>query len=77
MEYDDNWNLFDQIIFSAPFFNKNGPGLYLIENQIFNKDFLITHTGRYKGYPHRTYSGKYYIHGYSDHFPVYAVLLKK
>jgi predicted extracellular nuclease len=74
IEYDDKWNLFDQIICSYNFVNTPAGHLHLLESHIFNKDFLITHTGKYKGYPHRTYSGKYYIHGYSDHFPVYAVL---
>ncbi len=74
LEYDDNWNLFDQIIFSADFLDRSLHKLYLSECHIFNKDFLITHSGRFKGYPHRTYSGKYFIHGYSDHFPVYSVL---
>lgn len=77
LEYNDNWNLFDQIIFSNSFITTPIHGLHLLESHIFNRDFLITHSGRFKGYPHRSYAGKYYIHGYSDHFPVYSIIEKQ
>ncbi|MDB9961500.1 endonuclease, partial [Oceanihabitans sp.] len=32
--------------------------------------------GKYKGSPFRTYAGKKYKGGYSDHFPVYITLKK-
>jgi hypothetical protein len=34
-------------------------------------------SGKYKGYPKRTYDGSKYTGGYSDHFPTYVVLLKE
>ncbi|WXT99266.1 hypothetical protein N1F78_07345 [Seonamhaeicola sp. MEBiC1930] len=40
---------------------------------MFDEDFLKTFNGRFKGAPFRTYAGKKYKGGYSDHFPVYAV----
>jgi hypothetical protein len=32
--------------------------------------------GKYKGNPFRTYVGKWYQGGFSDHFPVYVYLKK-
>ncbi|XOD68747.1 MAG: hypothetical protein ACMUEM_06590 [Flavobacteriales bacterium AspAUS03] len=31
----------------------------------------------YKGYPLRTFDGKHYPRGYSEHFPVYIILIRK
>ena len=39
------------------------------KTEIFNKDFLKQHEGKYKGYPLRTHSGGVWTNGYSDHFP--------
>jgi hypothetical protein len=44
---------------------------------IFNKRFLTTKRGRYKGYPLRSFSFGSYTGGYSDHYPVYMYLIKE
>ncbi|NQX81501.1 MAG: hypothetical protein HRT66_05850 [Flavobacteriaceae bacterium] len=44
---------------------------------IFNDAKLQNKEGRYKGYPHRTFSSGRYVGGYSDHFPVYIYLVKE
>jgi len=44
---------------------------------VFRKPYLIEDEGRYKGYPFRTYSFDVFINGYSDHLPVYVVLVKR
>jgi len=75
--YRDSWNLFDQIILSKGLISNKTEGYHFYKANIFNKKYLIQSKGRYKGYPHRTFSGDNYIHGYSDHFPVYVYLLKK
>ena len=75
--YNDSWNLFDQIIISSPFLDRDQKGLRYRKAVIFNKPFMLEKTGRYKGYPKRTYSFGQYIGGYSDHFPTYIVLVKK
>jgi hypothetical protein len=77
LAYNDSWNLFDQIVISEPFLNKDQSGLFFMKASIYKKDFMIQHSGRYRGYPLRTYNGNRYVGGYSDHFPVYIVLLKK
>ena len=73
----DSWGLFDQIIISHAWLNPNQQGLFYHHQQIFNRGYLKENTGRYKGYPMRTWDGNNYRGGYSDHFPTYIVLLKK
>jgi hypothetical protein len=75
--YQDGMNLFDQVIISAGLL-KNNPdtyGYYLA--RVYNKSFLVQQDGQYKGYPLRTYAGGAFMGGYSDHFPVYIVLVKR
>ena len=77
LAYQDAWNLFDQIIISSCFLETNQKGLFFKEQVIFKRDYLIEKTGKFKGYPKRTYNGAIYAGGYSDHFPTYIVLLKQ
>jgi hypothetical protein len=77
LAYQDAWGLFDQIIISQSWLNKNQDGFFYYQPYIFNKEFLVENTGRYKGYPMRTWDGDNYRGGYSDHFPTYLVMLKK
>lgn len=74
--HNRQWNLFDQIIFSTNFFEKT-PNKFEFETaNIFDEDFLKLFNGKFKGSPFRTYIGKKYQGGYSDHFPVYAIFKK-
>lgn len=77
LAYQDSWNLFDQIIISEPWLNKNQSGFFLLGPRIFNKEFMTENMGRFKGYPMRTWDGNTYRGGYSDHFPTYLLLVKK
>jgi hypothetical protein len=77
LAYQDNWNLFDQIVISYPWLNKEQSGYFFFQRFIFNKEYMMENVGRYKGYPMRTWDGNTYRGGYSDHFPTYIVLLKK
>jgi hypothetical protein len=77
MAYNDAWSLFDQIMISYGFLDQKQKGFFYQKAAVFNRDFMIQKTGRYKGYPLRTYDGGVYNHGYSDHFPTYIVLLKE
>lgn len=70
------WNLFDQIMFSKNFFDTHSNTFSYDMANIFDDDFLKLLNGKYKGKPFRTYIGKKYQGGYSDHFPVYATLQK-
>lgn len=78
--YRDNINLFDQIFFTSEMLDKgekNYSTYKIYQAHIFNKRFLITKKGRYKGYPFRSFSNGNYTGGYSDHYPVYLYLIKE
>lgn len=77
LAYQDAWGLFDQIIISYPWLNKDQNGLFFYQQHIFFKEYLVENKGRYKGYPMRTWDGNFYRGGYSDHFPTYLVFLKE
>lgn len=68
------WNLFDQILFSTNFFETQSEKLSFEKAALFDEEFLKQFRGHYKGTPFRTYVGKKYKGGYSDHFPVYILL---
>ncbi len=74
LNYKGQWNLFDQIIFSPNFHRYESNKHSFSEANIFDDDFLKIYKGRYKGNPFRTYAGRKYKGGYSDHFPVYICL---
>lgn len=77
LAYQDAWGLFDQILISAAWLDKNQQGYFFYQQHIFNKEFLVENVGKYKGYPMRTWDGNVYRGGYSDHFPTYIILLKR
>ncbi len=69
------WLMFDQILFSINFFDKN-TFCKFNDFKIYKPGFLSIWKGKFKGFPFRTYQGVHYQNGYSDHFPVYALLEK-
>lgn len=75
--YQDAWGLFDQVVVSQAWLNKEQTGYFFYRANIFNREFLVQQTGKYKGYPKRTWDGTTYNYGYSDHFPVFITMLKK
>lgn len=77
LAYKDSWNLFDQIIVSEPLTRENSPTWRLYKTKVFNKPFLFQKDGQYAGYPLRTFAGGAYLAGYSDHLPVYVILVKE
>ncbi|OUS01686.1 endonuclease [Flavobacteriales bacterium 33_180_T64] len=74
LNHNFKWNLFDQILFSTNFFETQKNKLKFDEADIFDEKFLTQYKGKFKGQPFRTYVGKKYKGGYSDHFPVYVQL---
>lgn len=74
VSYNFKWNCFDQILFSSNFFDANNATLIYESANVFNPKFLTQNKGKYKGQPYRTYVGKKYKGGYSDHFPVFIEL---
>jgi len=77
LAYRDAWGLFDQIMISRPWLSKEQAGFFFYQQHVFNRNFITENNGRYRGYPMRSWDGNIYQGGYSDHFPVYLVLLKK
>ncbi|MCB0507881.1 MAG: endonuclease [Bacteroidetes bacterium] len=77
LAHNDSWGLFDQILLSKAWLNKKQDGYFLLKGSIFRKDFMIQKTGKYKGYPKRTWNYNIYNAGYSDHLPTYITLLQE
>ncbi len=76
LAYRDKWNLFDQIILTQSFLQKNNNSYRYHSSHVYNESYLAQSKGRYKGYPFRTYVGDNYHGGYSDHFPSYILIVK-
>ncbi|MBT8244342.1 MAG: endonuclease [Winogradskyella sp.] len=76
LNHNFEWHLFDQILISTNFFDATSTKFNLSEADIYNSQFLTQYHGKFKGQPFRTYVGKRYKGGYSDHFPVYIELKK-
>jgi exonuclease III len=77
LAYQDKWNLFDQIVMTPEFLEKDKSSYRFYQAFVYNKPFLMQKEGKFKGYPFRTYVGNTYMGGYSDHFPVYIYLIKE
>jgi len=68
------WNLFDQIMITTNFFETKKDACKFDEAHIFGDKFLTQYNGKFEGHPYRTYVGKKYKGGFSDHFPVFIIL---
>ena len=68
------WLVFDQIFFTNNLIETEEDNLKFEHANIFDATYLKNSNGRFKGTPFRTYVGKKYHGGYSDHFPVYITL---
>lgn len=77
LAWRDKWNLFDQMIVSAGLLSKDYSGYQYYKSFIFNPSYLANPRGRYKGYPYRAFADGGFTGGYSDHFPVYTLLIKE
>lgn len=77
LTYRDQWSLFDQFYLSENWFKDPENNYTFKKVAVFNHPRLITKTGRYKGYPFRSYSAGQYQGGFSDHFPVQLFIAKE
>jgi predicted extracellular nuclease len=77
LAYNGKWNLFDQILFTQAWLDQQQTnGWFLYRTHIYYRDFLIEQKGDYKGYPKRSWVGDRWNEGYSDHLPVYTVIVR-
>lgn len=72
--YRDAGDIFDQIMVSEALIQKDYSSFRYWKAGIFNKPYMITKSGQYKGYPLRHGTNEV---GFSDHFPVYIYLIKE
>lgn len=77
--YNDNLNLFDQIMVTEPLIDtkRKFENYKFFKANVYNPQYLTNQTGKYKGYPYRSFAGSNFIGGYSDHYPVYITLLRE
>ena len=69
--YKGSWNWLDQIIVSKSFTNSN---MQLLSVGAFQKDFMLYTNEKGEVYPSRSFGGKKWFGGFSDHLPVYCRL---
>ena len=73
LAYRDNWDIFDQLITTAPFLDADDHSWRFWKAKIFQKPYMVQASGQYQGYPLRNANSK---PGFSDHFPVYLYLIR-
>ncbi|MFY0255078.1 endonuclease/exonuclease/phosphatase [Chitinophaga sp. 30R24] len=76
LAYQDAWALFDQIMVSQHLLEKKDDQFHFYKANIFKRDDMIQSSGKYKGYPKRTYDFDNYAGGFSDHFPTFITFIK-
>ena len=75
--YDNMWNLFDQIIFTANLLGKDRSTFKFFKNEIYMPKYITSTEGKNVGAPKRTTSAGVWQNGYSDHFPTQIYLVKE
>lgn len=75
--YSDVPGVLDQTIMTRALLPSDYSTYQFKNAKVHNKEFLKQHGGRYNGFPFRTFGSGVWMGGYSDHFPVYVILLKK
>lgn len=77
LAWRDSWNLFDQILLSPALVTGAGGRYKYYGVRIFNEAYLRQNDGNFAGYPFRTFVGDTYQDGFSDHFPVFVILVRE
>ena len=67
--YKDKWNVLDQFLLSSKLISSKTA--HYVTNSVFIKnEKWMLQTGKFAGYPFRTYAGNKWLNGYSDHLPI-------
>ena len=77
LTYNGKWHVYDQIVLSGNMLGGDNKSLKFFKAEIFLRDYLLQHEGRFKGSIKRTHAGGIWLNGYSDHLPVVVYLLKE
>ncbi|MFN0013117.1 MAG: endonuclease/exonuclease/phosphatase family protein, partial [Saprospiraceae bacterium] len=77
LAYRDAWNLFDQIILSKGLVWKRVGGWQYHKAEVYRQPWMFQEDGAFRGYPLRTFVGDIFLNGYSDHLPVYILMVRK
>jgi predicted extracellular nuclease len=71
------WNFLDQFLLNKNLVNKGAKISYISQSTaVFKEEWMLETEEKYKGNPKRTFGGKKYLNGYSDHLPVYLYLMQ-
>ncbi|MBO6517306.1 MAG: endonuclease/exonuclease/phosphatase family protein [Bacteroidia bacterium] len=70
-----NWNMLDQLMVNGNLLNGKTWDYQPNSAEILDSKWLRQGEGKYEGYPLRTFGGRKYLKGYSDHFAVSILLL--
>lgn len=68
--YKGNWNMLDQMIVSGELIDEQSAPVQVVNPIIFQQDWMMYNSDKYGKTPSRTYGGKRYFGGYSDHLPI-------
>ncbi|MEZ4858977.1 MAG: endonuclease [Flavobacteriaceae bacterium] len=77
LHHEETWHLFDQLMVSYNFLQGGNNAFQFKSAHIYNPREIREYKEQYKNLPLRSYVGKKYLGGYSDHFPVYAIFSLK
>ena len=67
--FKDQWNALDQFLLSRKLLKSNS--MHYVPNSVFIKnETWMFQTGKFSGYPYRTFAGNKWLNGYSDHLPI-------
>lgn len=73
MIHEGNWMLYDQMIFSKAMLDATAK-IQFQSMHIFKPEKIVDRSRKFQGVPFRTFSGTRYLGGFSDHFPIFAII---
>lgn len=74
-KHKGEWNFLDQFLLNEELLEKENKICYVKGSAaVFKEEWMLETEEKYKGNPKRTFGGKKYLNGYSDHLPVYMYL---
>jgi endonuclease/exonuclease/phosphatase family metal-dependent hydrolase len=75
--YQQKWHVLDQILLKCAGMPDAGYRILDGSATVYRPQWMQSRHEKYFGEPYRTYAGKNYLGGFSDHFPVYVKIQKR